>query len=52
MAAEQARQDIADCDAKLRQHRAALEAGAQRTLADGAEVRAQRTLAEAPKPRA
>jgi site-specific DNA recombinase len=57
-AAEQARQEIADCDAKLRQHRAALEAGADPAIVTGwmAEVQAQRTLAEArltknPKPR-
>ncbi len=57
-AADQARQDIADCDAKLRQHRAALEAGADPAIVASwmAEVQAKRTLAEArltksPKPR-
>ena len=57
-AAEQAREDIAQCDAKLRQHRAALEAGADPAIVASwmAEVQAQRTLAEArltktPKPR-
>ncbi len=57
-AAEQVRQEIADCDAKLRQHRAALEAGADPALVTTwiAEVQAQRTLAEArlranPQPR-
>jgi site-specific DNA recombinase len=47
-ASEQARRQIADCDAKLRQHRAALEAGADPTLVTAwmAEVQAQRAAAE------
>jgi site-specific DNA recombinase len=46
---EQARHDIAACDAKLRQHRAALEAGADPAIVTGwiAEVQAQRRAAEA-----
>jgi len=46
---EQARRDIAACDAKLRQHRAALEAGADPKLVTGwmSEVQAQREAAEA-----
>ena len=45
---EQARREIAACDAKLRQHRAALEAGADPALVTGwiAEVQAQRRAAE------
>ena len=48
-ASEQARREIADCDAKLRAHRAALEAGADPAIVAGwmAEVQAQRTVAEA-----
>jgi site-specific DNA recombinase len=55
---DQARQEIAECDAKIRQHRAALEAGADPVLVTAwlAEVQAQRTLADArlrdnPQPR-
>ena len=46
---EQARRDIAACDAKLRQRRAAPEAGADPMLVTGwiAEVQAQRQAAEA-----
>jgi site-specific DNA recombinase len=46
---EQARRDIADCDAKLRQHRAALEAGADPKIITEwmAETQARRTAAEA-----
>jgi site-specific DNA recombinase len=46
--AEKARRDIADCDAKLRQHRAALEAGADPVLVTSwmAETQAQRAVAE------
>src|SRR6266536_2722911 len=48
-AAEEARRGIATCDAKLRQHRAALEAGADPKIVTGwiAEVQAQRAAAEA-----
>jgi hypothetical protein len=48
-AIEQARREIADCDAKLRAHRAALEAGADPAIVAGwmAEVQAQRVVAEA-----
>jgi site-specific DNA recombinase len=48
-AVEQARREIADCDAKLRQHRAALEAGADPKIITGwmAETQARRTAAEA-----
>jgi site-specific DNA recombinase len=44
-----ARQEIADCDAKLRQHRAALEAGADPVVVTGwmKETQAKRALAEA-----
>jgi site-specific DNA recombinase len=47
-AVEQARREIADCDAKLRQHRAALEAGADPAIVTGwmAETQARRTAAE------
>jgi site-specific DNA recombinase len=47
--AEQARRDIADCDAKLRQHRAALEAGADPVLVTGwiTETQAHRAAAQA-----
>jgi hypothetical protein len=46
--AAQARREIADCDAKLRQHRAALEAGADPQIVTGwmAETQAQRAIAE------
>jgi site-specific DNA recombinase len=46
---EEARQEIAECDAKLRQHRAALEAGADPVLVTSwmKETQARRTLAEA-----
>jgi hypothetical protein len=46
---EDAQQEIADCDAKLRQHRAALEAGADPVLVTSwmKETRARRALAEA-----
>ena len=45
---EEARREIAVCDAKLRQHRAALEAGADPALVTGwmGEVQAQRGAAE------
>ena len=45
----EARRDIADCDAKLRQHRAALEAGADRAIVTGwmADTQAHRAAAEA-----
>ena len=45
----QARREIANCDAKLRAHRAALEAGADPKVIAGwmAEVQAQRAAAEA-----
>jgi site-specific DNA recombinase len=45
---EDARQEIADCDAKLRQHRAALEAGADPVLITSwmKETQARRALAE------
>ena len=48
-ASEQARCEIADCDAKRRAHRTALEAGADPTIVAGwmAEVQALRTVAEA-----
>jgi site-specific DNA recombinase len=48
-ASELARREIADCDAKLRAHRAALEAGADPAIVAEwmAEVQAQRTVAEA-----
>ncbi len=56
--ATQTRADIADCDAKLRQYRAALEAGTDPALVTTwiAEIQARRTLAEArlrdnPQPR-
>ena len=47
-AVEQARREIADCDAKLRQHRAALEAGADPKIITGwmAETQARRNAAE------
>jgi site-specific DNA recombinase len=47
--AAQARRDIADCEGKLRQHRAALEAGADPAIVTAwiADVQAQRTIAEA-----
>jgi hypothetical protein len=47
--AEQARLELAACDAKLRQHRAALEAGADPAIVTGwiADVQAQRAAAEA-----
>jgi site-specific DNA recombinase len=47
-AQEQARRDIADCDAKLRQHRAALEAGADPKIITSwmAETQLRRTAAE------
>ncbi len=47
--AAQARRDIADCEVKLRQHRAALEAGADPAIVTAwiADVQAQRTIAEA-----
>jgi site-specific DNA recombinase len=47
-AVEQARREIADCDAKLRQHRAALEAGADPAIVTGwmAETQARGTAAE------
>jgi site-specific DNA recombinase len=46
---EAAKQEIADCDAKLRQHRAALEAGADPVLVTSwmNETQAKRALAEA-----
>jgi site-specific DNA recombinase len=46
---EAAQRDIADCDAKLRQHRAALEAGADPVIVTGwmKEVQARRAAAEA-----
>jgi site-specific DNA recombinase len=46
---EQARRQIADCDAKLRQHRAALEAGADPAVIAGwmTETQARRAEAEA-----
>jgi hypothetical protein len=46
--AEQARREIADCDARLRQHCAALEAGADPAIVTGwmAETQARRTAAE------
>lgn len=46
---EDARQEIADCDAKLRQHRTALEAGADPVLVTSwmKETQARRALAEA-----
>jgi site-specific DNA recombinase len=46
---EDARQEIAECDAKLRQHRAALEAGADPVLVTSwmKETQARRALAEA-----
>jgi hypothetical protein len=46
--AAEARREIAACDAKIRQHRAALEAGADPALVTGwmAEVQAQRAAAE------
>jgi site-specific DNA recombinase len=46
---EHAQQEIADCDAKLRQHRAALEAGADPVLVTGwmKETQAKRAAAEA-----
>lgn len=46
---EAAQREIADCDAKLRQHRAALEAGADPVLVTGwmSESQAKRALAEA-----
>jgi site-specific DNA recombinase len=45
----EARRDIADCDAKLRRHRAALEAGADPVIVTGwmAETQARRAAAEA-----
>jgi len=45
---QQARREIADCDANLRQHRAALEAGADPAIVTGwmAETQARRTAAE------
>jgi site-specific DNA recombinase len=45
--AAQARREIADCDAKLRQHRAALEAGSDPQIVTGwmAETQAQRAIA-------
>jgi site-specific DNA recombinase len=45
---ENARRVIADCDARLRQHRAALEAGADPVIVTGwkAETQARRTAAE------
>ena len=48
-ASEQAQRDIAHCDAKLRAHRAALEAGADPAIVAGwmAEVQPQRIVAEA-----
>jgi hypothetical protein len=48
LGAEKARRDIADCDAKLRQHRAALEAGADPVLITAwmTETQAQRAAAE------
>lgn len=47
-AAEQARREIADCDAKLRQHRAAIEAGADPAVIARwmAETQARRAEAE------
>ncbi len=47
--AERARREIADCDAKLRQHRAALEAGADPAIVTTwmAETQAARAVAEA-----
>jgi site-specific DNA recombinase len=47
--AQQANREIAACDAKLRQHRAALEAGADPAIVAGwiADVTAQRAAAEA-----
>jgi site-specific DNA recombinase len=46
---QSARQEIADCDAKLRQHRAALEAGADPVLVTSwmKETQGRRALAEA-----
>ena len=46
---EDAQQEIAECDAKLRQHRAALEAGADPVLVTSwmEETQARRALAEA-----
>jgi site-specific DNA recombinase len=46
---ESAQQEIADCDAKLRQHRAALEAGAAPVLVTSwmKKTQARRTLAKA-----
>ena len=46
---ESAQQEIADCDAKLRQHRAALEAGADPVLVTSwmKETQARRALAQA-----
>ena len=46
---DSAQQEIADCDAKLRQHRAALEAGADPVLVTSwmKETQARRALAEA-----
>jgi site-specific DNA recombinase len=46
---EDARQEIADCDAKLRQHRAALEAGADPVIITSwmKETQARRALAQA-----
>jgi site-specific DNA recombinase len=48
-AVEQARREIADCDAKLRQHRAALEAGADPAVIARwmTETQARRMEAEA-----
>jgi site-specific DNA recombinase len=45
----QARREIADCESKLRLHRAALEAGADPAIVTAwiADVQAQRTIAEA-----
>jgi site-specific DNA recombinase len=45
---EQARREIADCDARLRQHRAALEAGADPAIVTGwmAETQARRSAVE------
>jgi len=46
---EGAQQEIADCDAKMRQHRAALEAGADPVLVTSwmNETQARRALADA-----
>jgi site-specific DNA recombinase len=46
---EAAKQEIADCDARLRQHRAALEAGADPEIVTGwiNEIQAKRAAAEA-----